>query len=91
MRLVNFRSATRCPLPVTVMDFIYNFTQTDLEITWPCEVRFYWLSLQPFVRFVRFLIGYVTPFIIILGKESRAASSPCNLTVLSFKAVTHFV
>ncbi|XP_011138180.1 uncharacterized protein LOC105182453 isoform X2 [Harpegnathos saltator] len=49
------------------MDFIHNFTQADLEATWPCEVRFYWLSLQPFVRFVRFLVGYVTPFIIILG------------------------
>lgn len=57
-----------CPLPLTSLDFIYNFSQPNLEIVWPCEVRFYWLSLQPFVKFVRFLLSYITPFIIILGK-----------------------
>ncbi|XP_043263553.1 probable G-protein coupled receptor 139 [Colletes gigas] len=56
-----------CPLPLTTLDFIYNLTQPNLEIIWPCEVRFYWQSLQPFVEFVRFLLGYITPFIIILG------------------------
>ncbi|XP_060822904.1 FMRFamide peptide receptor frpr-18-like [Bombus pascuorum] len=56
-----------CPLPITTLDFLYNFSQSDLEIVWPCEIRFYWLSLQPFVKFVRFLLGYVTPFIIMLG------------------------
>lgn len=57
-----------CPLPITTLDFLYNFPQSDLEIVWPCEIRFYWLSLQPFVKFVRFLLGYVTPFIIMLGE-----------------------
>ncbi|KOX75147.1 hypothetical protein WN51_14294, partial [Melipona quadrifasciata] len=56
-----------CPLPLTTLDFLYNFSQSDLEIVWPCEIRFYWLSLQPFVKFVRFLLSYVTLLIIILG------------------------
>ncbi|XP_078047721.1 uncharacterized protein LOC144475572 [Augochlora pura] len=56
-----------CSLPLTTLDFIYNFTKPDLENVWPCEVRFYWLSLQPFVNIVRFLLGYITPLIIILG------------------------
>lgn len=64
-----FSTVSTCPLPITVLDFIPNSTQPDLEIKWPCEVRSYWLSLQPFVRFVRFLLRYITPFIIILGKE----------------------
>ncbi|XP_020284986.1 probable G-protein coupled receptor 139 isoform X2 [Pseudomyrmex gracilis] len=59
-------SRTKCP-PVTVLDFIHNSTQPELENKWPCEVRSYWLSLQPFVKFVRFLLRYVTPFIIALG------------------------
>ncbi|XP_050460700.1 uncharacterized protein LOC126856327 [Cataglyphis hispanica] len=62
-----FSTVSTCPLPITVLDFIPNSTQPDLEIKWPCEVRSYWLSLQPFVRFVRFLLRYITPFIIILG------------------------
>ncbi|XP_067205853.1 probable G-protein coupled receptor B0563.6 isoform X2 [Linepithema humile] len=57
---------SKCP-PITVLDFIHNSSQPGLEIKWPCEVRSYWLSLQPFVKFVRFLLRYVTPFIIILG------------------------
>ncbi|KAG7201342.1 hypothetical protein KM043_004112 [Ampulex compressa] len=61
------KTSDTCPLPLTVLDFIYNLTQPNLEIIWPCEVRFYWLSLQSFVRIVRFLLRYVTPFIIILG------------------------
>ncbi|CAK9830712.1 hypothetical protein ANTRET_LOCUS7834 [Anthophora retusa] len=61
------RGNLTCPLPLTTLDFIYNFTQPNLEVVWPCEVRIYWLSLQPFVKFVRFLLGYITPFIIILG------------------------
>ncbi|EZA57794.1 hypothetical protein DMN91_002787 [Ooceraea biroi] len=61
------RAIPKCPLPITVLDFIYNFTEPNLEIKWPCEVRSYWLSLQPFVRSVRFLLRYVTPFIIVLG------------------------
>ncbi|KAH0956601.1 hypothetical protein HN011_004679 [Eciton burchellii] len=56
-----------CSLPLTVLNFINNFTEPDLEVKWPCEVRYYWLSLQPFVRSVRFLLRYVTPFIIVLG------------------------
>ncbi|XP_046835383.1 uncharacterized protein LOC124431470 [Vespa crabro] len=63
----SFRSYDECPLNITVLDFLYNFTVPDLEITWPCEARFYWLSLQPFVKFVRFLLSYGTPFIIIVG------------------------
>ncbi|XP_076178149.1 uncharacterized protein LOC143152193 [Ptiloglossa arizonensis] len=63
----DIRENVTCPLPLTTLDFIYNLTQPNLEIIWPCEVRFYWLSLQPFVKFVRFLLGYITPFIIILG------------------------
>ncbi|XP_014614251.1 PREDICTED: uncharacterized protein LOC106792368 [Polistes canadensis] len=63
----SFRTDDECPLHLTVLDFLYNFTEPDLEITWPCEARFYWLSLQPFVKFVRFLLSYVTPFIIIVG------------------------
>ncbi|CAL1673456.1 unnamed protein product [Lasius platythorax] len=62
-----FSTVSTCPLSITVLDFIHNSTQPDLEIKWPCEARSYWLSLQPFVRFVRFLLRYVTPFIIILG------------------------
>jgi len=58
-------------LSITVLDFIHDFSQPDLEAKWPCEVRSYWLSLKPFVRFVRFLLRYVTPFIIILGKKCR--------------------
>lgn len=64
-----FRKDDECPLNITVLDFLYNFTAPDLEITWPCEARFYWLSLQPFVKFVRSLLGYGTPFIIIVGKS----------------------
>lgn len=71
---LNFRThVPKCPLPVTVLDFIHNSSQPDLEIKWPCEVRSYWLSLQPFVKFVRFLLRYVTPFIIALGKECLVA------------------
>ncbi|KAL6258007.1 hypothetical protein P5V15_011602 [Pogonomyrmex californicus] len=61
------RTVSKCPLPITVLDFIRNSSQPDLETKWPCEVRSYWLSLQPFVRSVRFLLRYVTPFVIILG------------------------
>lgn len=56
-----------CSLPLTVLDFLRNFTEPELENVWPCEVRLYWLSLQPFVKTVRFLIGYVTPLVILLG------------------------
>ncbi|XP_015184275.1 PREDICTED: uncharacterized protein LOC107070515 isoform X3 [Polistes dominula] len=63
----SFRTDKECSLNLTVLDFLYNFTEPDLEITWPCEARYYWLSLQPFVKFVRFLLSYVTPFIIIVG------------------------
>ncbi|XP_076245216.1 uncharacterized protein LOC143185828 [Calliopsis andreniformis] len=61
------RGNLTCPLPLSTLDFIYNLTQPGLEIIWPCEARYYWLSLQPFVKFVRFLLGYITPLIIILG------------------------
>ncbi|XP_076658832.1 uncharacterized protein LOC143362498 isoform X2 [Halictus rubicundus] len=61
------RRNVSCSLPLTTLDFIYNFTKPNLENVWPCEVRFYWLSLQPFVNIVRFLLGYITPLIIILG------------------------
>nr|XP_033325277.1 uncharacterized protein LOC117219864 isoform X2 [Megalopta genalis] len=61
------RGNLSCSLSLTTLDFIYNFTKPDLENVWPCEVRFYWLSLQPFVNIVRFLLGYITPLIIILG------------------------
>ncbi|XP_025075171.1 uncharacterized protein LOC105431310 isoform X4 [Pogonomyrmex barbatus] len=63
------RTVSKCPLPVTVLDFIRNSSQPDLEIKWPCEVRSYWLSLQPFVRSVRFLLRYVTPFVIIIEQQ----------------------
>nr|XP_031841949.1 uncharacterized protein LOC116431107 isoform X2 [Nomia melanderi] len=63
----DIRENLPCPLPLTTLDFIHNFTKPNLENVWPCEVRFYWLSLQPFVNIVRFLLGYITPFIIILG------------------------
>ncbi|XP_054006295.1 probable G-protein coupled receptor 139 [Hylaeus anthracinus] len=63
----DIRGNLTCPLPLTTLDFIYNFTQPNLEIVWPCEVRAHWLTLQPFVKFVRFLLSYITPFIIILG------------------------
>ncbi|XP_011693042.1 PREDICTED: uncharacterized protein LOC105453061 isoform X2 [Wasmannia auropunctata] len=68
------RAVSKCPLPITVLDFIRNSSQPDLEAKWPCEVRSYWLSLQPFVRSVRFLLRYVTPFIIILGVLLNAVS-----------------
>ncbi|XP_017889325.1 uncharacterized protein LOC108630500 [Ceratina calcarata] len=61
------RANLTCPLPLTTLDFIYDFTQPNLEFVWPCEVRLYWVSLQPFVKFVRFLLGYITPFIILVG------------------------
>ncbi|XP_071572285.1 uncharacterized protein [Temnothorax nylanderi] len=70
---LSFRAVSRCPLPITVLDFIRNSSQPDLEAKWPCEVRSYWLSLRPFVRSVRFLLRYVTPFIITLGKGCRDA------------------
>ncbi|XP_043680904.1 uncharacterized protein LOC122635134 [Vespula pensylvanica] len=69
-----FRSDDECPLHITVLDFLYNFTVPDLEITWPCEARFYWLSLQPFVKFVRFLLSYGTPLIIIIGVTLNTVS-----------------
>lgn len=53
---------------------------------WPCQVRSYWLSLQPFIKFVRFLLRYVTPFIIILGKECHCAAR--NFRLFSYKVVT---
>lgn len=70
--ILNFfiRENLTCPLPLSTLDFIYNLTQPNLETIWPCEVRYYWLSLQPFVKFVRFLLGYITPLIIILGKKN---------------------
>ncbi|CAL7946019.1 unnamed protein product [Xylocopa violacea] len=61
------RGNLSCPLPLTTLDFIYNFTQPNLEVIWPCEARFYWLTLQPFVKFVRFLLSYITLFIIVIG------------------------
>lgn len=63
------RVHTECPIPLEVLDFIYDFTQPDLELVWPCHARSYWLGLQPFVRFVRVLLNYVTPFIIIIGED----------------------
>ncbi|XP_015606411.1 uncharacterized protein LOC107273099 [Cephus cinctus] len=60
-------NSTTCPIPLKDLDFIYNATQSDPEIIWPCEVRIYWLNLRPFVKVVRFLLTYVTGFIIILG------------------------
>ncbi|XP_012531021.1 uncharacterized protein LOC105833661 isoform X2 [Monomorium pharaonis] len=68
------RAVSKCPLPITVLDFIHNSSQPDLEAKWPCEVRSYWLSLQPFVRSVRFLLRYVTPFIITIGVLLNAVS-----------------
>ncbi|KAK2587229.1 hypothetical protein KPH14_002968 [Odynerus spinipes] len=65
--IYSFGNHDECPLHITVLDFIYNFTVPDLEFTWPCEVRSYWLSLQTFVKFVRFLLSYVTPLIIVVG------------------------
>ncbi|XP_077261575.1 uncharacterized protein LOC143897114 [Temnothorax americanus] len=70
----SLRAVSRCPLPITVLDFIRNSSQPDLEAKWPCEVRSYWLSLRPFVRSVRFLLRYVTPFIITLGVLLNAVS-----------------
>jgi len=69
-RIIPEMTTLNCSLPLTVLNFINNFTEPDLEVKWPCEVRYYWLSLQPFVRSVRFLLRYVTPFIIVLGKKS---------------------
>ncbi|KAL0120851.1 hypothetical protein PUN28_008498 [Cardiocondyla obscurior] len=71
---ISSRAASKCPLPITVLDFIRDSSQPDLEAKWPCEVRSYWISLRPFVRSVRFLLRYVTPFIIILGVLLNAVS-----------------
>ncbi|XP_018050609.1 PREDICTED: uncharacterized protein LOC108688750 [Atta colombica] len=71
---VSPRVVPKCSLPITVLDFIRNTSQPDLETKWPCEVRSYWLSLKPFVKSVRFLLRYVTPFIIILGVLLNAVS-----------------
>ncbi|XP_043279684.1 uncharacterized protein [Venturia canescens] len=69
-----FRAQNDCTLPLEVLDFIYDFTQPDLEFIWPCQARSYWLYLQPFVKFVRVLLNYVTPFIIIIGVTLNVVS-----------------
>ena len=63
-----FRATNECNIPLEVLDFIKDFSQPDLEVIWPCQARSYWLTLQPFVKFVRILLNYVTPFIIVIGK-----------------------
>ncbi|XP_034933987.1 uncharacterized protein [Chelonus insularis] len=63
-----------CPIPIQVLDFIHDFNKPDLELIWPCQVRSYWINIQPFVQFVRILLAYVTPFIIILGVALNTVS-----------------
>ncbi|XP_012277139.1 uncharacterized protein LOC105697955 isoform X2 [Orussus abietinus] len=84
------REPEKCSVHLTDLDFIRNFTQPDLEMVWPCEVRFYWLKLQPFVSVVRFLLLYVTLLIIVIGVTlnvvsfsvlSTSVSSDSNLSL----------
>ncbi|XP_015124092.1 uncharacterized protein LOC107046097 [Diachasma alloeum] len=76
------RNETTCPIPLEVLDFLHDFTRPDLDTIWPCQVRIYWLNLQPLVQVVRALLTYVTPFIIVLG---------VTLNVLSFGMLTTLV
>ncbi|KAK0098963.1 hypothetical protein PV326_011987 [Microctonus aethiopoides] len=77
-----FSEETVCSLPLQVLDFIHDFNRPDLELIWPCQVRSYWINIQPFVGLVRILLAYVTPFIIILG---------VTLNVISFGMLSTLV
>ncbi|XP_053376484.1 neuromedin-U receptor 1-like [Mercenaria mercenaria] len=43
-----------------------NITEDD-DLTWPCELRSFWVEILPLVQTVRVLLSYGTSFVVILG------------------------
>lgn len=67
-----------CTYPLSSLYFLPHFNASEvpsLLLIWPCEVRTYWAQIDPFVSAVKFLLTYVTTFIIVIGKKEKIFGS----------------
>ncbi|XP_052797762.1 FMRFamide peptide receptor frpr-18-like [Mya arenaria] len=65
---VVYVSGSECPHTFDVVEDLVgkNVTSKD-ALSWPCELRVFWVEIYPLVKLVRFLLSYGTSIIIVVG------------------------